>query len=123
MYFLTTAHSDKRPDFIITTYNLTVVSGDSSVLTEQAASASIYCFVVQTVITDNGVSCIHRCCISNNTEELMKLVYAAVALSPTESVTQQAFNAKWSWEECQPTVSWFNPPLLPVLTQDPLMQP
>lgn len=53
----------------------------------------------------------------------MQLARAAVALSPAESVTQQVFNAEWSCEECQPTVSWFNPPLLPVLTQDPLMQP
>lgn len=74
-------------------------------LTELAAASSMYCFVVQTVITDNGASCIHRCCISNNTEELMQLAWAAVALSPAEIVTQQAFNAEWSCKECQPTVS------------------
>lgn len=29
----------------------------------------------------------------------MQLTWAAVALSPAESVTQQAFNAEWSCEE------------------------
>lgn len=65
-----------------------------------AAASSVYCFVVQAVITDNKASCIHRCCIANNTEELMQLAWAAVELSPAESVTQQAFNA-----ECQPPTS------------------
>lgn len=72
---------------------------------EQVAAASMYCFVVQTVITDMEVSCIHRCCLSKNTEELMQLVWAAVSLSHAESVTQQAFNAERSCEERRPMVS------------------
>lgn len=35
----------------------------------------------------------------------MQLAWAAVALSPAESVTQQACNAEWSCEECRATVS------------------
>lgn len=35
----------------------------------------------------------------------MQLVWAAVELSPAESVTQQAFNAEWSCEESQPLTS------------------
>lgn len=63
----------KLPDYSVA-YNFEIVRVDSSVYTGPVAVASMCCFVVQAVITDNRASCIHRCCISNNTEELMQLV-------------------------------------------------
>lgn len=108
-------------DEYVSEFSLT--GSGSSILSAPVTSDSKCCFVVQTLIRDTVASCIHRCCVCNNTEALMQLVWAVVALSPAESVTQQAFNAEWSCGECRPTVSWFNPLLLPVLTQDPLMQP